>query len=87
MATLGMVYASVGEGTQLILTLQSVFTPLTAVSYMVMILFYTPCVATLAQVKGETGSTKWAIFMAVYPFILGWIASVIIYQVGTLLGF
>ena len=86
-ATLGMVYAGVGEGTQLILTLQSVFTPLTAISYMVMILFYTPCVAVIATVKNETNSSKWALFIAVYPFILGWIASVIIYQVGTLLGF
>ena len=86
-AILGMVYAGVSEGSQLTLALQSVFTPLTAISFMVMTLFYTPCAAVIATVKSETGSSKWAIFIAVYPFLLGWIASVIIYQVGTLLGF
>lgn len=86
-ATLGMVYAELGEGTQLVNTLQSVFTPLTAISYMVMVLFYTPCAAVIATVKRETSSSKWALFIALYPFILGWIASVVIYQVGNLLGF
>lgn len=86
-ATLGMVYAGVSEGAQLVATLQSVFTPLTALSFMVMILFYTPCAAVLATIKSETRSTKWAIFMAVYTFILGWIAAVVVYQVGSLLGF
>ncbi|MDR7869766.1 MAG: ferrous iron transport protein B [Tissierellaceae bacterium] len=85
-ATLGMVYAGVSEGAQLVGALQNVFTPLTAISFMVMILFYTPCAAVIATVKKETNSSKWALFMAVYPFILGWFASVIIYQVGTLLG-
>lgn len=86
-AILGMVYAGVSEGSQLVTALQGVFTPLTAVSFMVMTLFYTPCAAVIATVKKETNSTKWAIFMTVYPFVLGWVASVIIYQVGTLLGF
>lgn len=86
-AILGMVYAGVSEGSQLTAALQGVFTPLTAISFMVMTLFYTPCAAVLATVKSETGSSKWAIFMAVYPFVLGWISAVIIYQVGSLLGF
>ena len=86
-AILGMVYAGVSEGSQLVTALQGVFTPLTAISFMVMTLLYTPCAATIATVKNETGSSKWAIFIAIYPFVLGWIASVIIYQVGSLLGF
>lgn len=86
-AILGMVYAGVSEGSQLVSALQNVFTPLTAISFMVMTLLYTPCAAVIGTVKRETNSTKWAIFMAVYPFILGWVAAVIIYQVGRLLGF
>ncbi len=50
-ATLGMVYAGVGEGTELIAAMQRVFTPLTAVSFMVMTLLYTPCAATIATIK------------------------------------
>jgi ferrous iron transport protein B len=86
-AILGMVYAGASEGSQLVSALQSVFTPLTAVSFMVMTLLYTPCAAVIGTVKRETNSTKWAIFMAVYPFIIAWVASVLIYQVGSLLGF
>lgn len=86
-AILGMVYAGVSEGSQLVCALQNVFTPLTAISFMVMTLLYTPCAAVIGTVKQETKSNKWAIFMAIYPFVIGWIAAVIIYQVGRLLGF
>ncbi|NLV88997.1 MAG: ferrous iron transporter B, partial [Tissierellia bacterium] len=86
-AILGMVYAGVSEGTELVLALQDVFTPLTAVSFLVMTLLYTPCAAVLGTVKRETNSIKWTIFMALYTFVLGWIVAVLIYQVGRLLGF
>ncbi|WP_353094958.1 ferrous iron transport protein B [Tissierella praeacuta] len=86
-AILGMVYAGVSEGSQLVSALQNVFTPLTAISFMVMTLLYTPCAAALGTVKKETNSAKWAIFMAIYTFIIGWISAVIVYQVGRLLGF
>jgi ferrous iron transport protein B len=86
-AILGMVYAGVSEGTELVTAIQSAFTPLAAVSFLVMTLLYTPCAAVIATVKRETNSWKWAAFMAVYPFVLGWTMSVIVYQVGTLLGF
>ncbi len=86
-AILGMVYTGVSEGSELINAIQGVFTPLTAVSFMVMTLLYTPCAATIATVKKETNSMKWTIFMIVYPFILGWIGAVLIYQIGSLLGF
>jgi len=86
-AVLGMVYGGVGDGTELISAIRTVFTPLSAVSFMVMVLLYTPCAATLATIKNETKSVKWAIFSAVYSFVLAWIAAVLIYQIGTLMGF
>ncbi|WMM24585.1 ferrous iron transport protein B [Tissierella sp. MB52-C2] len=86
-AILGMVYAGVSEGTALVTAIQSVFTPLTAVSFMIMVLLYTPCAAVIGTVKHETKSAKWAAFMVIYTFALGWILSVIVYQVGSLLGF
>lgn len=85
--TLGMVYAGVEEGGLLISAIQGAFTPLSAVSFMVMVLLYTPCAATIATVKQETDSYKWAIFTAVYTFVIGWVAAVLVYQVGLLLGF
>lgn len=86
-AILGMVYAGVSEGTELVTAIQSAFTPLSAVSFLVMTLLYTPCAAVIATVKKETNSYKWAIFMAVYPFILAWVMAVLVFQVGSLLGF
>ncbi len=86
-ATLGMVHAGVDSGTKLVTALQQAFTPLSALSFMVMTLLYTPCAATLGTIKRETNSNKWTIFVAIYTFLIGWISAILIYQVGTLLGF
>lgn len=86
-AILGMVYAGVSEGTELVTAIQNVFTPLTALSFMTMVLLYTPCAAVIATVKKETNSYMWAAFMVFYTFAIGWIGAVGVYQIGTLLGF
>ena len=86
-ATLGMVYAGVEEGAKLISAIQNAFTPLTAMSFMVMTLLYTPCAAVIGTVRKETNSHKWAIFTAVYTFAIGWIGAVLVFQIGKLLGF
>jgi ferrous iron transport protein B len=86
-ATLGMVYAGVEEGTKLIAAVQQAFTPLTAVSYMLMTLLYTPCAAVIGTIRRETNSLKWALFTVVYTFAVAWICAVTVYQIGGLLGF
>lgn len=86
-ATLGMVYVGVEEGAQLTAAIQSTFTPLTACAFMVMSLLYTPCAAALGAVKRETNSYKWTLFSALYTFAIGWIAAVLVFQIGRLLGF
>lgn len=87
--TLGMLYAGqyVEEGAMLVDAIKTQFTSLTALSFMIMTLFYTPCIATLSIVGKETKSYKWPIFMAVYTFLIGWISAVIVFQIGSLLGF
>ncbi|HZK18011.1 MAG TPA: ferrous iron transport protein B [Clostridia bacterium] len=87
--TLGMLYAGqyVEEGAMLVNAIRMQFTSLTALSYMVMTLLYTPCIATLSIVGKETGSIKWPLLMALYTFAIGWVVAVIIFQVGSLLGF
>lgn len=85
-ATLGMVYAGVSEGSELIEAIRVSFTPLSAVSFLVMTLLYTPCAAVIGTVKRETNSYKWAIFMIIYPFVIGWVFAVLIYQIGSLIG-
>lgn len=84
-AVLGMVYAGVTEGSELTLAIQGAFTPLTAMSFMVMVLLYTPCAAVIATVKSETNSYGWAIFMALYTFFIGWVGAVLVYQIGSLI--
>lgn len=86
-ATLGMVYAGVEEGAALVTAIQGAFTPLSAVSFMVMTLLYTPCAATLGTIRKETGSGKWALFSAVYAFAIGWLLAVAVFQIGSLMGF
>ena len=86
-ATMGMIYAGVEEGEALINVIQQVFTPLSAVSFLVMTLLYTPCLAALGVIKRETNSMKWTIFSAVYTFVIALVLSTLVYQVGLLLGF
>jgi ferrous iron transport protein B len=87
--TLGMLYAGqyAEEGAMLVDTIRMHFTPLTALAYMVMTLLYTPCIATLGAIAKETGSLKWSVISAIYTFAIGWVAAVIVFQVGSLLGF
>jgi ferrous iron transport protein B len=62
-------------------------TPLTALSMMVFVLVYFPCIATLAAIKNESGSWKWAAFTVFYTTALAWVMGAVVYQIGGLLGF
>ncbi|MFE8696241.1 ferrous iron transport protein B [Cytobacillus sp. FJAT-53684] len=63
------------------------FTPLAGYSFMVFILLYIPCLATVATIYKETGSKKWTIFSMGYAFFIAYLLTLIIYQGGKLLGF
>lgn len=62
-----------------------VFTPLVAFSFMLFILIYFPCVAVVAAIRRESGALKWAVFVVVYTTLLAYIASLLTYQIGSLL--
>jgi len=64
---------------------QRVFTPLVAMSFLLFVLIYFPCVAVFAAVKKEAGSLKWAIFVALYTTTLAWVVSFAVYQIGSLI--
>ena len=63
------------------------FTPLVALTLMLFILIYPPCIAALAVIKRETGSWKWMLFMFFYENAFAWIACFIFYNIGLALGF
>jgi ferrous iron transport protein B len=89
-STLSTIY-SVGEdeGTvplQHALQADPFYNPLKAYALMVFVLVYSPCLATIAVIKRETGSLKWAVFTSVYSTGLAWILAFIVYHGGRLLG-
>ena len=61
-----------------------VFTPLIALSLMLFVLIYFPCIATISAIVNESGSWKWGIFVIVYTCVLAWIVSFVVYQTGSL---
>ena len=63
------------------------FTPLTALAFMVFTQLYSPCVTALGTIKKETQSWKWMGFAFLYTCAVAWVASLIVYQGGKLLGF
>ncbi|RHU24786.1 ferrous iron transport protein B [Parabacteroides sp. TM07-1AC] len=62
-----------------------VFTPLIALSLMLFVLIYFPCIATISAIVNESGSWKWGIFVIVYTCVLAWIVSFVVYQTGSLI--
>ncbi|MGL4850651.1 MAG: ferrous iron transport protein B [Clostridium sp.] len=85
--TMGLTYAGVEEGIAVVAAIQSAFSPLSAISFMIMSLLYTPCLVALGAIKRETNSWKWTLFTAGYTFGVAWVISVLVFQVGSLLGF
>ena len=59
-------------------------TPLTAYSYLLFILLYFPCIATIVAIKNETGSWRWALFTAFYTTAVAWVVSAAVSQIGAL---
>ena len=59
-------------------------TPLTAYCFLLFILIYFPCIATIAAIKNETGSWRWATVAAVYTTVLAWVISALVHQLGQL---
>ena len=55
-----------------------------AYAYLLFILLYFPCLATVAAVKAETGSWRWALFLAAYTTAVAWIISAIFHMAAVL---
>ncbi|NMB24401.1 MAG: ferrous iron transport protein B [Firmicutes bacterium] len=83
--TLGVLYGAGEAG--LIQAIQGAWTPLSAYAFLVMSLVYIPCVATIVSIRRETNSWKWTAVAVTYTSVLGWGLAVVVYQVGSLLGF
>ncbi len=77
-STIGVLYPNNDE-------LANSITPLIAFSYLLFVLIYFPCIATIAAIKSETGSWRWALFAAIYTTCLAWVVSALVYRIGIML--
>ena len=97
-STMGLVYG-VGDGDEAVTPLRErirhdtradgkpVYTPLVGLSLMVFFALASQCMSTLAVVRRETRSWRWPAFLFTYMTALAYGASLLVFQVGRLLGF
>lgn len=81
--TLGTVYGVSEEGITEVLP--TVFTPLSAISFLIFMQVAMLCIATVVVIANEVGK-KWAAFSFLYTISLAWVLSVVVYNTGRLLG-
>ncbi len=89
-STLGVLYSTKGPDNKDALKnalRSSGMTPLSALSMMVFVLLYLPCLATITMIKKETASFKWTAFSIIYSTSIAWIMAFFVYQGGRILGF
>lgn len=65
--------------------LDTIFTPFTAVIFLVFTLLYTPCVAAISSVKRELG-VKWAVVIVVLQCVLAWLVAFVVRLIGLAFG-
>ena len=83
-SSLGVLYTYDAEADAVSLAERIPITPLVAFCYMVFVLIYFPCIATIVAIMQESGSWKWALFTAVYTTLLAWVMAFTIYRIGGL---
>lgn len=82
-STLSVLLAT--SATQVSGALNSLFTPLSAVSFLVFTLLYTPCVAAIASIRREMNSTVRTVGVVIIQCVVAWIMAALVYQVGCIL--
>ena len=87
-STMGVLYSNADEATLSdTLAASGDFTPRSALSFLVFILLYCPCIASLATIAHETGSRKWVAFSVFYNTGVAWVMAYGVYLLsGTFWG-
>ena len=77
---------SAGGMNQLSGVLSSIgFSGVNAYALMIFCLLYSPCIAAVATIRNETGSTRWTLGMVLFQLLTAWGAAVLVFQIGSLL--
>lgn len=92
-STMGVLYTGDSENQQSLKTRlmaekhpngEPVFTPLVVIGFLLFILIYFPCIATIVAIKEESHSWKWALFSVFYTTGVAWLAAFLVYQIGSI---
>jgi len=74
-----------GAGTAVLpAALTMIFTPLSAYSFLVFTLLYTPCIAAVSAISREMHSRWIAVGLVVYQSIIAWVVAFAVFQIGSL---
>lgn len=91
-STMGVIYSvdkgdlsedELAEDATLQEVLRRSMTPASALAFLVFVLLYVPCIATVAAIKKESGSQRWAIFSVVYTTATAWLMAFIVYHIAS----
>ncbi len=61
------------------------FSAATALSFMIFVLLYCPCIATITAIVKETGNPRYGLFSVVYNTMVAWVAAFIVYRLALLI--
>ena len=81
-STMGILY---GGEMELSCALAAAFTPLSACSFLLFVLLYTPCVAALSAIYREMKSIRWTAVCVIWQLCVAWYTSALFYQTASLL--
>ena len=82
-STLGVLYNTSDENLSQSLIASGDFTKSSAAAFLVFMLLFFPCIATVATIAEETGRKKFAIFAILYNTSIAWLIAFIINQIGS----
>lgn len=89
-STMAVIYASGEDSTESLretLSKNESFTPLTALTMMIFVLIYIPCLSALMVFHREAGQLRWSALLLTYTTALAWIVCFFTYRTGLFLGF
>ncbi len=78
-------FAIDAANTEVLSALGSAFSPLSAFSFLIFVLLYTPCIAAVTTMRSELSSTKHTIFAVCYQVAVAYIVSALVFQLGQLI--
>ena len=86
-STFGSLFGVDAEGAGIATAMHGIFTPLTAFVFMVFVLLYIPCFASIGAIKEETGGYKYPLMMCAVTLVTAYVVCFILYMGGLALGF